>query len=417
MNKYDLVIIGGGAAGMTAAISSYDNGVRSILLIERENELGGILNQCIHLGFGLHYFKEEMSGPNYANRLKQEIAKRPEIEVCLNSFVVDINREKQILMSSPDGKEWIQASSIVLGVGSYERNASMIRLPGKRLNGIYNAGTAQKYMNVYGSLVGKKVFILGSGDIGLIMARRMTLEGAEVVGVAELMSYSNGLMRNIVTCLEDFNIPLYLSHTVTGVEGDTNLNAVTISEVDDRMQPIAGTEKRFECDTLLLAVGLIPVTELMEKLELPVDSRTKSVIIDSTYQTELEGVFVCGNSLHVHDLVDYVSKESEIVGKYVSQYLEGNLKQESTCIQIENGENVGYVMPQSLSLENAERNLELFFRVRKPMKECEVVITVNDVEVRTFKKQVLLPAEMESVRLQTKNVMSTSSNIKVFVRE
>lgn len=417
MNKYDLVIIGGGAAGMTAAISSYDNGVRSILLIERENELGGILNQCIHLGFGLHYFKEEMSGPNYANRLKQEMKKRPEIEVCLNSFVVDINREKQILMSSPDGKEWIQASSIVLGVGSYERNASMIRLPGKRLNGIYNAGTAQKYMNVYGSLVGKKVFILGSGDIGLIMARRMTLEGAQVVGVAELMSYSNGLMRNIVTCLEDFDIPLYLSHTVTGVDGDTNLNAVTISEVDELMQPIAGTEKHFECDTLLLAVGLIPVTELMEKLELPVDPRTKSVIIDSTYQTELEGVFVCGNSLHVHDLVDYVSRESEIVGKYVSQYLEGNLKKESTCIQIENGENVGYVMPQSLSLENVERNLELFFRVKKPMKECEVVITVDDVEVRTFKKQVLLPAEMESVRLQTKNVMSTSSNIKVFVRE
>ncbi len=417
MNSYDLVIIGGGAAGMTAAISSYDNGVKSILLIERENELGGILNQCIHLGFGLHYFKEEMSGPNYANRLKQEIAKRPEITVSLNSFVVDINREKQVLMSSAIGKEWIQASAIVLGVGSYERNASMIRLPGKRLNGIYNAGTAQKYMNVYGSLVGKKVFILGSGDIGLIMARRMTLEGAEVVGVAELMPYSNGLMRNIVTCLEDFDIPLYLSHTVTGVEGDTNLSAVTISEVDDRMQPIEGSEKRFECDTLLLAVGLIPVTELMEKLELAVDARTKSVVIDSTYQTELDGVFVCGNSLHVHDLVDYVSKESEIVGKYVSEYLSGNLKSESHNVQIENGENVGYVMPQSLSLKNADRNLELFFRVRKPMKDCEVVITVDDVEVRTFKKQVLLPAEMESVRLQTKNVSDTSSNIKVFVRE
>lgn len=415
--NYDLVVIGGGAAGMTAAISSYDSGIRSILIVERESELGGILNQCIHLGFGLHYFKEELSGPSYANRLKQEIAKRPEITVSLNSFVMDINESKQILVSTPEKKEWVQARAIVIGSGSYERNASMIRLPGKRLNGIYNAGVAQKYMNIYGSLVGKKVFILGSGDIGLIMARRMSLEGAEVIGVAELMPYSNGLMRNIVTCLEDFDIPLYLSHTVTAVDGETNLSAVTISEVDNKMQPIAGTEKTFECDTLLLAVGLIPVTELMQKLNLEIDNRTKSVIVDSTYQTSIPGIFVCGNSLHVHDLVDYVSKESEIVGQYVGAYLKQEIKNSQTSIEIINGNNIGYVMPQTLNLENANKNVELFFRVRTPMENCSVVISVDDVEVRTFKKQILLPAEMESVRLAIRNVDSASKQIKVFVRE
>lgn len=417
MKVYDLIIIGGGAAGMSAAISSYDSGVRNILIVEREGELGGILNQCIHLGFGLHYFKEEMSGPSYANRLKGEIANRAEIEVALNSFVLDINEQKQVLISSPTTKGWYQAKAIVLGVGSYERNASMIRLPGKRLNGIYNAGVAQKYMNVYGSLVGKKVFILGSGDIGLIMARRMTLEGAEVIGVAELMPYSNGLMRNIVTCLDDFEIPLYLSHTVIGTEGDQNLQAVTIAKVDNQMRPIAGSEKRFECDTLLLAVGLIPVTELMEKLKLTIDPRTKSVIVDSTYQTSIPGVFVCGNSLHVHDLVDYVSKEAEIVGGYVAKYLSDGLRADGVQIDVCEGANIGYVMPQSLSYANTEGSVELFFRVRKPLKDCKVVISVDDVVVRTIKKQVLLPAEMESVRLNLKQVTSGSKQIKVEVEE
>ncbi|WOO87135.1 FAD-dependent oxidoreductase [Mollicutes bacterium LVI A0039] len=417
MRAYDLIVIGGGAAGMSAAISSYDSGVRNILIIERENELGGILNQCIHLGFGLHYFKEEMSGPTYANRLKKEIEKRPEIEVSLNSFVLDINSDKEVLVSTLEQKAWLKAKAIVLGVGSYERHASMIRLPGKRLNGIYNAGVAQKYMNVYGSLVGKKVFILGSGDIGLIMARRMTLEGAEVIGVAELMSYSNGLMRNIVTCLEDFDIPLYLSHTVIETCGDQNLESITIAEVDDKFQPISGTEKQFACDTLLLAVGLIPVTELMEKLDLDLDPRTKSVVIDSTYQTSIPGIFVCGNSLHVHDLVDYVSKESEIVGKYVGKYLHGAMVAEQHLVEICEGDNVGYVMPQSLNLANSDKSVELFFRVKKPMSDCQVVITVDDVEVRSIKKQILLPAEMESVRLSLAKVDADSKQIKVFVKE
>lgn len=417
MNNYDLIVIGGGAAGMSSAVSSYDSGLNNILIIERESELGGILNQCIHLGFGLHYFKQEMSGPNYANRLKQEVEKRDGIEVSLNTFALDITKEKEVLISSPSGKQWIKAKAIVIGSGSYERNSSMIRLPGKRLNGIYNAGVAQKYMNIYGSLVGKKVFILGSGDIGLIMARRMTLEGAKVLGVAELMPYSNGLMRNIVTCLEDFDIPLYLSHTVSAVTGEKNVESVTISEVNEKLEIIEGTEKFFECDTLLLAVGLIPVTELMEKLELDTDPRTKSVIVDSTYQTSIPGIFVCGNSLHVHDLVDYVSKESEIVGKYVAQYVNEELEASGKQIEIINGDGVGYVMPQSLNVHNASTNVELFFRVKKPFRKCEVVISVDGEVVRSFKKQGLLPAEMESVRLAVKNVNEKSSQIKVYIKE
>lgn len=417
MYEYDLIIIGGGAAGMSAAISSYDNGVENILIIERENELGGILNQCIHLGFGLHYFNQEMSGPNYANRLKHEVEKRQGITVLLNAFALDITKEKEVLISSPNSKEWIRAKAVVIGSGSYERNSSMIRLPGKRLNGIYNAGVAQKYMNIYGSLVGKKVFILGSGDIGLIMARRMTLEGAKVLGVAELMPYSNGLMRNIVTCLEDFDIPLYLSHTVTNVVGSKNVESITISEVDNKLNVIEGTEKQFDCDTLLLAVGLIPVTELMEKLELETDARTKSVVIDSTYQTSIPGIFVCGNSLHVHDLVDYVSKESEIVGKYAARYVKSELNAESKEVEIVNGDGVGYVMPQNLSIDNAESNVELFFRVNKPFKQCEVVLKVDGDVARVFKKQALLPAEMESVRLAMRNVNGQSNQIEVAIKE
>lgn len=319
MINYELVIIGGGAAGMSAAISAYDKGIKNILLIEKDTHLGGILNQCIHQGFGLHYFKEEMSGPNYAYKLYEILKEKEEIEVLCESFVMDITKDKTLLVSTPNEKMWVSASAIIFATGSYERTSSMINLPSQRLNGIYNAGVAQKYINEYGLNVGKKVFILGSGDIGLIMARRMVLEGSEVLGVAEIMPYSNGLSRNIVTCLNDFDIPLYLSHTVVNTKGvDGNLQSVTIAKLDDNRNIIKGSEKEFEVDTLLLAVGLIPVTELMDKLNLKKDNRTKSVFVDSTYQTSIDGIFVCGNSLHVHDLVDYVSKESNLVGEYAA---------------------------------------------------------------------------------------------------
>lgn len=415
MKKYDLVVIGGGAGGISTCISAHESGVRNILLIEKEADLGGILNQCIHQGFGLHYFKEEMTGPNYAHKLIEQITLMEGIEISLDSFVLDVNKNKEILYTSKSAKQWILADSIVFATGSYERHASMINLPSMRLNGIYNAGVAQKYINVHGNLVGKNVFILGSGDIGLIMARRMTLEGCNVLGVAEIMPYSNGLSRNIVTCLNDFDIPLYLSHTVVDTTGiDGNLSSVTIANIDSSFNEIPDTRKTFEVDTLLLAVGLIPVTELMNKLDLKIDNRTKSVYVDSTYQTSMKGVFVCGNSLHVHDLVDYVSKEATIVGKYVAKYLQGEIVASENEVMVDNDHNIGYVIPQTIDLSNTTGNVELFFRVKAPFKDVIVEISSGDEVIRSVKKSILLPAEMESIKVSTKGV---AGKIKVSIVE
>ncbi len=417
MSNYQVVIIGGGAGGMSAALSCVKDGVSSVLLIEKEERLGGILNQCIHLGFGLHYFKEEMSGPSYASRLSEQVLAEPKITVKLNSFVTNISENKELEFTSLDGICKVQAAAIILATGSYERHASMINLPGKRLNGIYNAGVAQKYINQYQSLVGKRVFILGSGDIGLIMARRMTLEGAKVVGVAELMPFSNGLTRNIVTCLDDFDIPLYLAHTVSKVEGDRNLEQVTISQVSENGNLIAGSEKDFKVDCLLLAVGLIPVTELMQQLQLEIDARTKSVVIDSTYQTSIDGIFVCGNSLHVHDLVDYVSKEANIVGQYVAKYVNQQLSSDKQMVKIENSANIAYIMPQQLNIVNCPGSIELFFRVRKPMRDCKVQVCVNQIVTRTVNKHILLPAEMESIKVNLSKINEPITSIKINVEE
>jgi len=400
METRDLVIIGGGSAGMAAAIAAYDAGVRDILILERGPFLGGILNQCIHNGFGLTYFKEELTGPEFLTRFVVEVQKRG-IEYKLNANVTSISREKVVsYVSQEDGAVELKAKAIILAAGCYERNAGAIGIPGERPSGVITAGQAQLYLNEYGYLVGKKVFILGSGDIGLIMARRMTLEGAKVLGVAELMPYSNGLNRNIQQCLIDFNIPLYLSHTVTKVIGKGKLEAIEISKVDEKLRPIPGTEQRFEVDTLMLSIGLIPNNDLLDKIGVEASS-TRGAKVDEHMQTlSLPGVFSCGNVLHVHDLVDYVVEEGKTAGLGAAKYLQGTLVEETAhCLETKAGDGVGYVVPSRINLDNAEDTFELKFRVRKPSKNVYVVYRVGEEVIKKTLKLAIIPSEMEIIKL------------------
>ncbi|MBL0701842.1 MAG: FAD-dependent oxidoreductase, partial [Spiroplasma sp.] len=314
MKKYDAIIIGGGAAGMSAT-KTLANQNKSVLLIETEAVLGGVLNQCIHSGFGVEYYQEDLTGPTFANRLANEL-KETSATIELGSHVLSVNEDKEVEYTNETGYYKVCAKAIIFALGSLERSAGAIALPGKRLNGIHTAGSAQQYINMEGNLVGKKIFILGSGDIGLIMARRMHLEGAKILGVAEMMPYSNGLARNIAQCLNDFDIPLYLSHVVSDCRGDDNLSQVEICEIDEQFNLIKGTEKQFDVDTLLLAVGLIPINTLYKMLNLEIDNKTKSIKVDSNYQTSLPGFFSCGNCLHVHDIVDFAAIEGEIAATY-----------------------------------------------------------------------------------------------------
>ena len=324
MERHQLVIIGGGSAGIAAALGAYENGLKDILVIEREKEYGGILQQCIHNGFGLHTFNEELSGPAYAEKYYDLIKDNDSISFIYEAAVTEI-KDKCVIVSTPEGLKQIEAEAIVIATACRERPAGAIGLKGNRCEGVYTAGTAQKYLNKQGYLVGKKIFILGSGDIGLIMARRMTLEGAKVIGVAELQPYSNGLARNIKQCLEDFDIPLYLSHTVEAVHGESRLEYITLIEVDDKLQKIEGSEQKIECDCLLLSVGLIPENTLIEEIGVKLDPRTRGAIVDDNYMTSAEGIFACGNALHVHDLVDYVSQEGKKAGKAAADYVLGNV--------------------------------------------------------------------------------------------
>ena len=416
MNAYDLVIVGGGPAGLAAAVAARDNGIESILIIERDRELGGILNQCIHNGFGLHTFKEELTGPEYAARFAAQVLERG-IEYKLNTMGMDITADKKVTaMNREDGLFEIQAKAVILAMGCRERSRGALNIPGYRPAGIYSAGTAQRLVNMEGFMPGKKVVILGSGDIGLIMARRMTLEGAKVEVVAELMPYSGGLKRNIVQCLDDFGIPLKLSHTVVDIEGKERVEAVTIAEVGPDRKPIPGTEIRYECDTLLLSCGLLPENELSRSAGVELSPITSGPIVNDSLETSIDGVFACGNVLHVHDLVDYVSQEATNAGKNAANYIKNGKNADAKSVEIVPEGGVRYTVPKFVRPTEMEDNLTVRFRVGAVYKNCQIATYFNDTLISKRKRPVMAPGEMEQVVLSKAKLAEISDLSKITIR-
>lgn len=402
---YDLIVVGGGPAGLAAAVAAWDKGVRKILVLERDRELGGILNQCIHNGFGVKTFGEALSGPEYADRF-EKMLEETEAEVKTNTMVLDIeegNGGVRIVeaVNPEDGYVKYETKAVILAMGCRERTRGAIMIPGSRPAGIFSAGTAQRYMNIDGFMVGKRVVILGSGDIGLIMARRLTLEGAKVLACVEIMPVSSGLRANIARCLEDFDIPLMLSHTVTEIRGDRRVTGVTVQAVDEHMRPIPGTEQFFDCDTLLLSVGLVPENELTTNADIELDPRTRGAYVFENRETQIEGIFACGNVLHVHDLVDFVSEEAKFAGEAAAEYI-FNGERDRDCFDLTTSGGVTYTVPQKIRKNSGMNLVNVYLRVNRKVRKGDIVVTAGESEVARYHKENLAPGEMINVLLPSK---------------